>query len=154
MCCEFSELCTTPCQNFTYPHRHHGTRPIASSMAAADTTTAAARPPYNHGLHFSFLNMTVAADRAIFADFRTAVRLHWQAGDRRHTVFWWFEQGGRYVRCEIRFVAEGYALMITDPDGIERVEEFNDSQQLSHRQNQLERELAGKGWTGPYGWNI
>jgi len=69
-------------------------------------------------------------------------------------VFWWFEQAGRYVRCEIRFVSDGYAFVVTGPDGVERIEEFNDSQQLSKRQAALERELAGKGWTGPHGWNI
>jgi len=69
-------------------------------------------------------------------------------------VFWWFEQGGRYVRCEIRVVSDGYAFVVTGPDGVERVEEFNDSQELSKRQAALERELATKGWTGPHGWNI
>ena len=70
-------------------------------------------------------------------------------------VFWWFERGGRYVRCEIRFVGEGgYAFVVTGPDGVERVEEFTDSQELSKRQVALERELAGDGWTGPHGWNI
>ena len=69
-------------------------------------------------------------------------------------MFWWFEQAGRYVRCEIRFVPDGYAFVVTGPDGVERVEEFNDSQELSKRQVALERELAGKGWNGPHGWNI
>jgi len=69
-------------------------------------------------------------------------------------VFWWFEQSGKYVRCEIRFAPDGYAFVVTDPDGVERVEVFNDSQTLSKRQAALERELAGKGWTGPHGWNI
>ena|SRR5438477_5748122 len=73
---------------------------------------------------------------------------------REVPVFWWFEQSGRYVRCEIRFAPEGYAFVVTGPDGVERVEEFNDSQELSKRQVALERELAGKGWTGPHGWNI
>jgi len=33
-CWEFSELNTTPCHSFTYPHRQIGTRPIAYSIAA------------------------------------------------------------------------------------------------------------------------
>src|SRR5687767_748600 len=40
-CCEFSELWTTPCQSLTDSHRHSGSRPIASSMAAAPTTMTA-----------------------------------------------------------------------------------------------------------------
>ena len=28
MCCEFSELCTTPCQNLTVPHLQIGSLPI------------------------------------------------------------------------------------------------------------------------------
>jgi hypothetical protein len=40
-CWEFSALCTTPCQSLIWPHVHHGTRPIASSIAAAAATIAA-----------------------------------------------------------------------------------------------------------------
>jgi hypothetical protein len=35
ICCEFSELFTTPCHSLMDPHVHHGTRPIANSIAAA-----------------------------------------------------------------------------------------------------------------------
>src|SRR5207249_2024965 len=47
-CCEFSELWTTPCQSFTYPHLHRGTRPIASSIAAARHTRPIAAAAYVH----------------------------------------------------------------------------------------------------------
>src|SRR3954469_3437424 len=43
MCCEFSELWTTPCHSLMEPHVHQGTRPISSSMAAAEMTMASAR---------------------------------------------------------------------------------------------------------------
>src|SRR3954452_20050572 len=43
MCCEFSELWTTPCHSLIEPHVHQGTRPISSSMAAAEMTMASAR---------------------------------------------------------------------------------------------------------------
>jgi hypothetical protein len=33
MCCEFSELRTTPCHSLMLPHVHIGTRPMASRMA-------------------------------------------------------------------------------------------------------------------------
>src|SRR5690349_6057442 len=45
-CCEFSELATTPCHSFTYPHRQIGTRPIANSMEAAATTIDTAAVAY------------------------------------------------------------------------------------------------------------
>ena len=70
-------------------------------------------------------------------------------------MFWWFERGGRYVRCEIRFAPEGgYCFVVTNPDGTEHVEQFADSKELSKRQFSLARELTGQGWTGPHGWNI
>src|SRR2546430_5490617 len=56
-CCEFSELCTTPCHSLMYPHVHHGTRPIDNSIAAAARTIRTAAPPYNRELRFSFLDM-------------------------------------------------------------------------------------------------
>ena len=33
-CWEFSELSTTPCQNFTYPQAQIGSRPIANRIDA------------------------------------------------------------------------------------------------------------------------
>ena len=39
-CCEFSADCTTPCHNLTVPQVQIGTRPIASRIAAAETTMA------------------------------------------------------------------------------------------------------------------
>src|SRR5438105_5851472 len=38
MCCEFSELLTTPCHSLTYPHLQIATRPIAHSADAAAAT--------------------------------------------------------------------------------------------------------------------
>src|SRR5450432_4725421 len=42
MCCEFSELCTTPCQSFTYPQAQIGSRPIANRIEACRTIRPAA----------------------------------------------------------------------------------------------------------------
>ena len=35
-CWEFSELITTPCQNFTKPHLQMGSRPMLNRMMAMD----------------------------------------------------------------------------------------------------------------------
>src|ERR1700759_3982923 len=40
-CCEFSELCTTPCQNLTYPQVQIGCRPIANRIVACSASRPA-----------------------------------------------------------------------------------------------------------------
>jgi len=70
-------------------------------------------------------------------------------------LFWWFQRGGKYLRYEVNNRPEGgYVLRIVDPDGTERTEVFDDSEDLSKRQVDLERELTASGWTGPHGWNV
>jgi hypothetical protein len=67
-------------------------------------------------------------------------------------MIWFFERKGTYVRCETRKTAAGgYELVITEPDGTERIESFEDSADLARRQIQLERTLGTEGWTGPHG---
>ena len=67
-------------------------------------------------------------------------------------MIWFFEKKGEYVRCETRKADDGvYELVITDADGTERVERFEDSAELARRQVELERGYAEKGWTGPHG---
>ena len=48
----------------------------------------------------------------------------------------------------------GYELRVIDADGTERVENFEDSSDLTKRQVDFERDLAAEGWTGPHGWNL
>src|SRR5262245_48039174 len=48
ICCEFSELFTTPCQNFTDPQRQIGARPIAYSTSPAAHTIATAAKRHTH----------------------------------------------------------------------------------------------------------
>src|SRR5216683_8386433 len=55
MCCEFSELCTTPCQSFTYPQAQIGSRPIANRIEAC----RAIRPAANS--HHCLIEKPVAA---------------------------------------------------------------------------------------------
>ena len=57
-------------------------------------------------------------------------------------MFWWFERGGRYLRCEAQqMTAGGYELRIVSPDGTEQVEHFD-----------VIDEITRDGWTGPHGW--
>ena len=67
-------------------------------------------------------------------------------------MIWFFEKKGQFVRCETRKAADGfYELVITDADGSERVERFEDSASLAKRQVSLEQSLTHEGWTGPHG---
>jgi hypothetical protein len=68
-------------------------------------------------------------------------------------VFWWFERGGNYLRCEAQQMSTGgYELRIVTPDGAEHVEHFSDSQDLTKRQHDVIDEITAEGWTGPHGW--
>ena len=70
-------------------------------------------------------------------------------------MFWWFERNGHFMRCEVRDVpGAGYELVVTNSDGTDRVERFEDSSGLAKRQRELERDLVNDGWTGPHGWNL
>ena len=70
-------------------------------------------------------------------------------------MFVWFEKGGKFLRCETRDLADGrYQLVVTDVDGTEQVETFDDSTALNKRQIDVERELSQRGFTGPHGWNL
>jgi hypothetical protein len=67
-------------------------------------------------------------------------------------MIWFFERQGKYVRCETRKTADGaYELVVSDGDGIERVERFDDSAALAKRQVEIEQGLTADGWTGPHG---
>jgi hypothetical protein len=44
-----------------------------------------------------------------------------------------------------------FALVITEPDGTERVESFEDSASVTRRSLQLEAEWLRSGWDGPFG---
>lgn len=67
-------------------------------------------------------------------------------------MIWFFERKGQYVRCETRKATDGaYELVITDADGAERVERFQESASLAKRQVELEHALTAEGWTGPHG---
>ena len=70
-------------------------------------------------------------------------------------MFWWFERNGEFMRCEAHDApGGGYELVVTNVDGADRVERFEDSADLATRQLELERDLVAEGWTGPHGWNL
>ncbi len=56
-------------------------------------------------------------------------------------MVWFFERKGEYVRCETRKAADGaYELVVTAPDGPERVERFYDTAEMARRQVEIEHE--------------
>lgn len=63
-----------------------------------------------------------------------------------------FEQGGRFIRCETRDLPGGrYELLIEEPDGKARVEQFDTAGALDDRLMELQRQFLAAGWFGPYG---
>jgi hypothetical protein len=63
-------------------------------------------------------------------------------------VIWFYERKGEHLRCEIRQQIEGdrFALVVTLPDGTERIEVYDDSYALNRRSLELEKMLLQKGW--------
>jgi hypothetical protein len=67
-------------------------------------------------------------------------------------MFWWFERKGSYARCEVlELPSGGYELRVINPEGNERVEYFDDANELASRQRAVEEGLTSDGWTGPHG---
>lgn len=71
-------------------------------------------------------------------------------------VIWFYERKGEHLRCEIQEQVQGdkFALVVTMPDGTERVELFHDSASLSKRSAELEKRLNQEGWNGPFGRDL
>ena len=62
-----------------------------------------------------------------------------------------FEQSGKFVRCETRDRADGvYELLIEGPDGA-RIEQFATAAALDERLMEVQRGYLAAGWFGPYG---
>jgi hypothetical protein len=63
-----------------------------------------------------------------------------------------FEQSGKFIRCETRDRADGaYELLIEGPDGVTRVEQFANAAALDERFMEVQRSYLATGWFGPYG---
>jgi len=62
------------------------------------------------------------------------------------------QQHDQFVRCETEPSDEGvWQLRLIWADGTESVERFATSDALEERQRELEHDLVGSGWGGPYG---
>jgi hypothetical protein len=69
-------------------------------------------------------------------------------------VVWFFERQGRFIRFETRDASDQpgvFELVIIDPNGGERVEQFPSSELLVRRQEELQHHLVSNGWQGPHG---
>lgn len=68
-------------------------------------------------------------------------------------MIWFYAKHGTHLRCEVRQTADGrrFDLVITDDNGSERVEQFDDSASVTRRTLQLEAEWMRQGWDGPFG---
>jgi hypothetical protein len=71
-------------------------------------------------------------------------------------MVWFYERHGTFIRCETRDVPSktSFELVVTQPDGTETVERFEDSNALQRRQYELETVLTHDGWQGPFGRTI
>jgi len=66
-------------------------------------------------------------------------------------MLWIFERKGKKMICEIRREGEGsgYEMILTDPDGSQRMERFDDTGDLIKRSLDLQRDLLESGWRQP-----
>ena len=73
--------------------------------------------------------------------------------DKKSVMLWTFERGGEHLRCEIRRegAGPGYELIVTNPDGSQRMERFEDTNALIKRTLELQSELIEAGWRSPKG---
>jgi hypothetical protein len=66
-------------------------------------------------------------------------------------VFYFFQRGTETVQCEVRSAADGpgYEILITEPNGTERLEVFATSEEVHNRWVALHKRFADDGWWGP-----
>ena len=66
-------------------------------------------------------------------------------------MLWIFERLGEQMRCEIRREGDGagYEMILTSPDGSQRMERFDDTGDLIKRTLDLQRDLLEMGWRQP-----
>lgn len=67
-------------------------------------------------------------------------------------VFDFFQRGPDFVRCEISGdQTSGYRVIVTEPDGTERLETFTTSDAAHARFLEIQEQLKNEGWWGPHG---
>jgi len=66
-------------------------------------------------------------------------------------MIWIFERETQRLRCEIRRESSGpgYELIVTHPDGSQRMEQFDETSALIKRSLDLQLELIDAGWRAP-----
>ena len=67
-------------------------------------------------------------------------------------MFYFFQKGPDYLRCELRGQDDGtFELVILEPHMAERIERFQTSQEAQRRWEELQERFVRDGWFGPYG---
>ena len=66
-------------------------------------------------------------------------------------MFYFFQRGSDYVRCEINEANGGFVIIVTDPDGSTHTEQLPDSQSAYGRFLELQAAFQSAGWWGPHG---
>ena len=70
-------------------------------------------------------------------------------------MIFFFEQNGRYVRCELLPLPDGASeLIVTAPEGNQTVEVLQGSVEVTRRMTELQESLVSAGWWGPVGREI
>ncbi len=66
-------------------------------------------------------------------------------------MIWVFERAREQLRCEIRreTAGQGFELIVTNPDGSQRMERFGETSALIKRSLDLQMELIEAGWRAP-----
>jgi hypothetical protein len=66
-------------------------------------------------------------------------------------MLWIFERKGELMRCEIRRESDGagFEMIVTTPDGSQRMERFDETDELIRRTLDLQREMLESGWRQP-----
>lgn len=67
-------------------------------------------------------------------------------------MIFFYEQAGRYLRCEVHPRADGGSaeLIVTPPDGAPTVEVIHSSE-VARRVSELQTKMVKAGWWGPVG---
>ena len=66
-------------------------------------------------------------------------------------MLWIFQREGEQMTCEIRRegAGVGYEMIVTRPDGSQRMERFEETNDLIKRTLEFQRELMETGWRQP-----
>lgn len=67
-------------------------------------------------------------------------------------MFYFFQRGGTFVRCEIDGDdTNGYRITITEPEGAEYTETHESSEAAHARWLEIQERYRSEGWWGPHG---